>query len=165
MVTISATADIPIDRSAAFDALTPFDAHLAAAPAVASIKREGDGGIETTYRIELARFGQTGTLTTTVTAVDPPAALRWTARRDITGGWTLESHGDGTRLVVWATVDRSVLDRVNLGRGLLVIGLEAVLTRAFARELQPVLEHLVESAGGDPADARLVDVEVDGSDG
>lgn len=151
MATIRVTATVPIEPAVAFEGLIPFDGPLGAASSVQSIERIGDGGVGTTYEIELARFGQRGTIATTVTAVDRPASVSWQAEREIDGRWQVEASARGSRLTIVVRIEDSLLDRLGLGRGLLARGLAAVLRRAFRGELEAVLRQLVRDGGGDPA--------------
>lgn len=163
VVTLTVEATIPVDRAAAFDALVPFDAHLAAATAVRSVERDGDGGVGTRYTVAVARFGRSETLESVVTEVRPPSTVCWEATRPVEGCWHLAADGRGTRVTVTATADDTLLDRLGIGRGLLSVGAEAVLTRAVRGELTAVLEHLVADAGGDPSAVRLTGLSLDRS--
>lgn len=158
MVTLEVNASASTTPAALFDELAAFEAHLEVAPAVQSVTRTGDGGVGTSYRVELARYGTQGVVTATVTDTTDGERLAWSADRNIEGSWRLRGAGSTTAITIVLDIDRSLLDRLPIGGRLLSRGLGPLLRRAFRRELEPVLESLAASAGG--AGARIDDVNV-----
>ncbi len=160
VVTLTVTATLPVDQPVAFDALVPFDTHLKAAPAVRSVKRHGEGDIGTTYHVELQRYGKRGTIETEVTSLDHPRRLSWQATRPIDGSWTVETSPVGSTIQIEIDIDAELITSIDLGWVVRRLGLERLLRRALARELKPVLTHLVRDVGGNPSAVELGEVQI-----
>ncbi|MFW6152908.1 MAG: hypothetical protein ACOC42_00970 [Halobacteriota archaeon] len=139
---------VPVGDRAIYEALLGFDRCLTAAPAVTSVSREGSGGVDTTYEIQLARFGTTGSVRTTVTATEPARRIDWSADRAIEGSWHFDRLApERTRVTITIRLEPTLLGHLPL-TALLGLGGDRLLRRALLREARPVLARAVTVAGG-----------------
>lgn len=157
MYEIELAAGVPLEPEEIFEQVHAFDRCLTAAPAVTSVSRDGTGGVGTTYTIELARLGTSGSIYTVVTAVEPYSAIHWKADRSIEGSWRFDRDGrDLTTITISIRIDPDLLHNLPVTT-LLRLGGDRLLRRELLREVRPVLKRAVADAGG-PVDGLEVTV-------
>jgi ribosome-associated toxin RatA of RatAB toxin-antitoxin module len=129
---------------------------------VDAVRRYGDGGPGTDYRITVSWWKLSYTLTQRVTATDPPRRIDWraTGNTAATGAWLVDpvdGRADATELRLRIEVDPDSLRGGSVTRLLPFDELIERLKPVVTREAENVLEGLVADLEGEP---RSVDIEV-----
>ncbi|MFB6117003.1 SRPBCC family protein [Halosegnis sp.] len=126
---------------------------------VEEVRRYGDGGPGTDYRITVSWWRFSYTVHERVTDVDPPERIDWRTTDGVraTGSWRVESTESGSRLWLRIEVDPETLRGGTLARVLPFEELIARLRPVVAREAETILTGMVADLEGEP---RPVEIEL-----
>jgi uncharacterized membrane protein len=168
--TVEVSTVVHLPRDEVYEFLVDFPRYSAYSKHLAEVRRDGDGGVGTDYRLRFQWWKLSYTVHTEVTDVEPPDRIEWAVTKHLRarGRWTLADAPDeapsdedaATRVALVVTYDPDSADAGMLDLPMLV-SLDWVLDRVtglVVEEGERVVERVVANLEGEPRDVDL-DVE------